>query len=871
MTKATSKCWLILTVLLLLCTPWLMGAATAQAQVTDATSLEAHEGVSQHLGDAYDLRLAGLFVDGVDVDAIEFFYSTENMWLPFPEVTDHLQVAWTGEANKLRLISPGGEATIGVDLILYYEGRLYISSKALSDSLSVGLAFNDSEYSVEITLPWWKSQKVRTAAVAKPLIPDFEPAPFSVNALRLDQQAAGGDARDTDYFTELSGAGRLLDGTWRFDLNKRPGASVTPQEYFWIAAENNAQWMIGNQTTSAHPLLPFSEFTGVQGAWSNEAFQNSSYEDITRNNFTRSLGVPVRDITGVAEPGSFAELVIEGRSAGFTRTRLDGTYEFLDVQLPSSQFNRIEVRVRRSASGAVIETQDYSNVNSALLLSEGRHLLYAGAGVKGDPLHPTLADNTEPGGLLQWRYGISDRMTLELLQQDISENGYSLVGLTAGFGNNWLASLSLAAGSNGAQAYLAELTGFGDDWQLRARSRTYDPQFLSSNTLAEQYTHEIDARHVLTDQITWGVIGRNEQIGELETRFLKPGIQWRPVNNVGFSLWPNYEGNYRLDANAFMGPKGRVSYSYEDRRQEADYRFDLTDNHIYYASVREFEDSATRFESGVLWYPDRGDNRSQVSAALLANSDGNYGYSIQADWNLLPGIFSRLELRDEPLDLSDMSGGFRFMVTITAEYAFSSWRPRPATAGRTFNRTGSISGTIRLPEGARPGEPIERVSLQMNGTSHEAAMSGGYFSIAGIEPGIYQVRLDNEFLPLEVVAANDIPVVKISSGAVTNLVLDAIVEYSIAGRVSNPDGSPAAGARVTVEHPDGSTDRYMTDLHGLYRADKLTPGQYRISAAIKQDGLVYVSETSVIGVQDFLFGQDLQLSQNSKAWPSDKG
>lgn len=871
MAKGTLKRWLFVPALCWFCSLWMMGAAAVQAKETDISWLEAHEGVRQELSDAYALRLAGLFVDGVDVDAIELFYATQGMWLPFPEVTDHLQVAWAGEAGEIQLVTPGGEATIGVDLILYYEGRLYISSKALTDSLAIDLEFNDSEYAVDITLPWWRSQERGTAAVHEQWVADFQPEPFSISALRLDQQAAGGDARDTAYFTELSGSGRLLDGAWRFDLNKRPGGSVTPQEYFWITAQDNAQWLAGNQTTSAHPLLPFSEFTGIQSAWSNEAFQNSSYDDITRNNFTRSLGVPVRDITGVAEPGSFAELVIEGRSVGFTRTRLDGTYEFLDVQLPSSQFNRIEVRVRRSASGSVIETHDYSNVNSALLLSKGRHLLYAGAGVKGDPLHPTLADNNDPGGLLQWRYGISDRMTVELLQQDISENSYSLIGLTAGFGNNWLASLSVAAGSNGSQGYLAEVTGFGDDWQIRGRSRSYDPQFLNSNTLSEQYTHEVDARHALTDQITWGVIGRNEQIGEIQTRFLKPGVQWRPAPNIGFSLWPTYEGSYRLDANAFMGPKGRVSYSYEDQRQEADYRFDLTDNHTYYASVRELGDSATRFESGVLWYPDRADNRSQLSAAILANSDGSFGYSVQADWNLLPGIFSRVELRDEPVDLSDMSGGFRFMVTLTAEYSFSSWRPRPATAGRTFNRTGSISGTIRLPEGVRLGEPLDRVSLQMNGTSHQAEISGGYFSVAGIEPGLYQVRLDNEFLPLEVVAANDIPVVKVSSGAVTNIVLDAIVEYSIAGRVSNSDGSPASGAKVSVEHPDGSVDRYITDSHGLYRADRLTPGQYRISATIEADGTIYASETSLIAVQDFLFGQDLKISRNSNTAPEQRG
>ena len=808
-------------------------------------------------------RLVGLVIDGEEVGSEIILWRADNFWLPYPALLDYLGVSARRKGGELRLTTPGGEVTLDPGALLNHHGELYISRDTLRDRLHIDIAFDSARYAVRMQLSWWSGSGAR-ARQLPPREPDFRPPSFSVSQLRLDQHFTGGEQIETTYYTELTGAGRLASGVWRVELEKAEEFDLVPQEYFWVNAREQQQWLLGKQTTTAHPLLPGREFTGVQSAWSNRPFQQDYYEDLTRNDFTRSLGIGVKDISGRARPGSIAELLVDDQRAAVTRVRLDGSYDFSGVQLPGRQFNRVVVRIREPGSGTLLEEQDFSGVNSDLLLEGGRQVLYGGAGVRGNPLHPDY-DGTDGAGLLQWRAGLSNRVTVEALYQELDETPYALAGLTTTLGERWLASGSVASADGGANAWQLETTGFGEQWQFRHLSREFEPAFRANPE--REFTHEAELRHSVTDTWTWGVLGRRERSYERDIDFVLPGAHWRPTRSAAITAWPNYEGDYRIDFRTWTGAGGRFSYTWEDHRQEADYRTDLPGGITWFNAVRDEPSRSARFETGLQWLPDDGDERSRLAGSLIANEDGEMGYALQFDWLLLPGIFSRLEVRDEPEETGVYAQGFRAMWTLTADFSFTGFRPRPASSGRSFNRAGSISGRLVAADGmpARAGG-VEQVTVLVDGHARRAVMEGDYFHLANLRPGTYNLRLDAESLPLEVVPEARTYVVEVGSGAVTDVRLQVQREYAAAGRVIDQSGTPVVDALIEVTGSDGFLRRVRSDRFGLYRVDGLAPGSYR-AAVLSVDGVAPAGTAirQLTVADDFLFDQDLVLTRRAAA------
>jgi len=849
----------------------LAGAVLAASALATAAGQESGSTVSWLQAAAPELsaqtpqesRLVGLLIDGEEVGSEVILWQADNFWLPYPALLDYLGISTRRDGGELRLTTPGGEVSLDPGALLHYRDALYISRDTLRDRLHIDIAFDPARYAVRMQLSWWNGSGA-TAQQLTPPEPDFRPPSFSVSQLRLDQHFIGGEEIETTYYTELTGAGRLASGVWRAELEKAEGFDLVPQEYFWVDARERQQWLVGKQTTTAHPLLPGREFTGLQSAWSNRPFQQDYYEDLTRNDFTRSLGIAVKDISGRARPGSIAELLVDDQRAAVTRVRLDGSYDFTGVQLPGRQFNRVVVRIREPGSGTVLEEQDFSGVNSELLLEGGRQVLYGGAGVRGNPLHPDY-DGTDGAGLLQWRAGLSDRVTVEALYQELDETPYALAGLTTTLGERWLASGSVASADGGANAWQLETTGFGEQWQFRHLSREFEPAFRANPE--REFTHEAELRHNLTNTLTWGVLGRRERAYERDIDFVLPGAHWRPTRSAAISAWPNYEGDYRVDFRTWTGAGGRFSYTWEDHRQEADYRTDLPGGITWFNAVRDEPSRSARFETGLQWLPDDGDERSRLAGSLIANEDGEMGYALQFDWLLLPGIFSRLEVRDEPEETGVYARGFRAMWTLTADFSFTGFSPRPASSGRSYTRAGSISGRLVSGDGA-PARThgVEQVSVLLDGHARRAVVEGDYFHLANLRPGTYRLRLDAEFLPLEVVPDPKSYVVEVGSGAVTDVRLQVEREYAAAGRITDGSGIPVADALIEINGPEGFLRRVRSDRFGLYRIDGLAPGTYTVTVrAVDGVALTAAPTRALTVVDDFLFNQDLVLAQPAPA------
>jgi protocatechuate 3,4-dioxygenase beta subunit len=133
------------------------------------------------------------------------------------------------------------------------------------------------------------------------------------------------------------------------------------------------------------------------------------------------------------------------------------------------------------------------------------------------------------------------------------------------------------------------------------------------------------------------------------------------------------------------------------------------------------------------------------------------------------------------------------------------------------------------------------------------------FHIGNLQPGIYHVRLDNEHLPIELVPDGKSLWVKVAHGAVTRVDFSAQLQFGVAGRVTREDGSFVARSKLWILDEDGNTRlSTYTDQFGLYRADGLTPGRYRVEA-VGDDKETVAAATEFTISDDFLFGIDLTL------------
>lgn len=103
--------------------------------------------------------------------------------------------------------------------------------------------------------------------------------------------------------------------------------------------------------------------------------------------------------------------------------------------------------------------------------------------------------------------------------------------------------------------------------------------------------------------------------------------------------------------------------------------------------------------------------------------------------------------------------------------------------------------------------------------------------------------------------------VKVSHGAVTEVNFLTELQFGVAGRVTREDGSFVARSKLWILDDDGNTRvSTYTDQFGLYRADGLTPGRYRVEV-VGDDAQIVSAATEFQISDDFLFGVDLTLPE----------
>jgi hypothetical protein len=817
----------------------------------------------------YSRRIVGLVTDEGERGDLDVVFDGTEHYLPVRPFAALIGAEATARDDSLVFVTPAGEARVAARELHALDGELYVRESTIRGSFSTPIRFDAARYALVLELPWWRAGGGPRGRRVAPE-PDRRPTPVALSGIRVDYQymhAADADQHVVDY--RLDGA--LAEGGWRVNVEQDFAGETVPDEYFWLRAFDRRQVLVGFQEVLPHPLLPSAPFTGGQVLFSNAPLDPLQSYGLTQSDFARSLARPQQDIRGTTQPGAIVELRIDGRVAARARARLDGTYEFVGVELPSRGHADVEVLVFDRSYATLIDRIDYSRSSSELLLAQGHQVFLLGGGEAGNVLDSRTPARAEgAAGLVQWRRGLTDRLTAEAVVMNDGIDTYQQAGLAAALGARWVGALGVAADGSG-RALQGELAGFGARWRFDYYGEERGDGYQQYGARS---AHDIRYEYRAGASLWLGLRGRHDAADvrdgstDDDNSFLLPGISWTPDPSLDVRAWPNAEGTYRFDTRYRANANTLSTYSYEDEQHTLELSYWRPSGMEYYTRFDYDAARDSRAEAGVRFALES-DYRSFFQAALIGTDAGKLGYFASAEKTLVPGFYASLELRDEPyrgdVDLGGQSavgaahaGVYDTRVVqlrLTADLALAGRRLVPADTRVAYSTTGSIAGAIAV-EGAPDGVDFDGVTLLVDGHAHAVPSRDGRFYVGNLRPGVYRVRLSQASLPIELTPDDESYWVKVAQGAATRVDFAASVRYGVAGRVVGGDGAPRAGVAVRVLDVAGNVAaQSQTDAFGLYRVDGLRPGAYAIEV---DDGSARGRREFAISTA-FLFGVDVAL------------
>lgn len=809
----------------------------------------------------YSRQLVGLFVDGVEQSAITGVFDGQQYLLPLATIMEAASISISTDSVEngregIRLNTPGGRATLAPADLRVVEGQVLVLQSALADKLLIDTRFDQASYAIYLELPWNQPGFLPVDQSAQPT-PQFEPPAASIRNLRADLNYVSSGAYDGwmgDYFA----AGNLAEGTWRFRVQQDDEGNARPFEYYWSRDFQNSQALIGNTDFSLHPLLPSVEQTGVQFLYSSAPIPRSRSRVISGANRSRGIANGIRNIEGVATPGSVAELRVDGGILARTRVRLDGTYDFLNVELPTRGYSEVMVYILDRSTGTLLDTQNYSRRSGIELLSDGQHTVFATLGAQGNPLD-NQQQSLGSATAAQWRYGISEDLTLELGRQRVGGVDGTEAALSMALFRNWFASLGYASTFD-RDATGLDLEGGNGVWSFDFRAREYQMTgVLEPTEERRQWSRYLNYRYEFTENLTLGLVGRDVSTSFETESFILPSASWTNRRSLSVAAYPNINGNYRLDSRFSPTRAATARYAYESDRHLVDYRHRNGQGQEYYVNYRTGRSLSDRMELGLV-HNSENLLLGRVQMGLVTNG-GRFGYNLDWESRLLPGFNSRLRLARGGYDVGiyedEQEEELYLQWQMTLDFAVAQSRIVPADTSWGSLSSAALTGEVLL--GGRrvtSGDNIERIELVIDGDSHTAIVEAGRYYLDGLEPGLHKITIDSRFLPIQLMPGDNQDYwVRLDAGAATEVPLVLEARYAIAGRVRNVDGDNVQGQQLTILNEAGrKVGMAYTDQYGLYRADSLAPGKYYVIAEENGERL---SAIEVEITDAFLFEQDL--------------
>lgn len=807
------------------------------------------------LAAAQERLLVAISVKGREVATDEVLRDGAELLLPLPQFATWTACSLEGEGGTLRLVTDLGAVTLPPDAIRVIEGVHYLKQGFAEKRLSVHLAYDPAELTLHLDVPWGTQVK-RSAAQAP--VPNAVPAATSVSKIREDLFYSEQDGVGTTSSSTLL-AGRLAGGNWRVRVDSDFAGNPNLQEYAWMTSWKRNLLLVGEQRLALHPLLSGLELTGGQYAWTNRPLTlypqlaGEGRELIPRNT------QPVATFRGQGPPGGLAELRIDGAAVARVTIGLDGWYEFLDLQLPARQLSRVEAYVYARDNLLVPVAVVAHDVSlSEYLLPAGTVIHMAGAGVEGNLANQALqgTETHRGAGFYQWRYGVSGSLTLEGALQRSNGIEQAEAGVVAKLARNLVATAGVGYG-NDHGGYQAEVDWQRALWRLSAHALERPTGFAGDGT-TEEIDRGLDFVLRPSTSLEVGVIAHHRQADGETVNFARPGITWRPLRGLSVRAWPDLDGHYLSELFWDLGRDTRLILTRQDHTI-ADLTTGLAGRYLVSFGTEFGGPVVDRF-SAVVRKPSLGRWSPDMSVGAIV-SGGRAGVLLGANLPLSPGLLLRGEYQSVPMSRAQGSpASARLVLGLSTDLALAGKRLVPADNMPWFQDRGAIAGRVTVADGDRKFGSLSDVVVLLNGRPATRTQPGGSFFIGNLAPGVYQVELDQENLPIELMPQGRTVAAKVEAAAVTNVQLVVRPEYGVAGRARDRNGRPSAGVTVELLNALGAALKSdVTDQFGLFRIDGVPPGSYtlRVAPSVCGGGAVAGGERAIVVRGDFLFDEDL--------------
>jgi hypothetical protein len=249
------------------------------------------------------------------------------------------------------------------------------------------------------------------------------------------------------------------------------------------------------------------------------------------------------------------------------------------------------------------------------------------------------------------------------------------------------------------------------------------------------------------------------------------------------------------------------------------------------------------------WYP--AENHKNFIEIGLSHSEAKKGGYLSWNTYTRPGFDVQLQYEHYANRNSDPTRVFWLRTRLNVVKSGRKYMP---TKERLQNlRLGTISGALIDPQGNKLN--LSEVTMRVNGRPQFEPAINGRYTINNLQPGIYELSVDEDDLPIELVPKETNAYVEVKASAVTNVDFTIEEYYGFAGFVSK-NGKPLKNTLLAVTDENNElVKNTLTDDFGYYRVDDLTPATYEIQVPGHKNAAI-----QVVLVGDYLFDRNIEIN-----------
>jgi len=782
-------------------------------------------------GKNLNLYVMPLIINGLQSETLVEVATSSDQQDHYVKLDDFVQalgLQMVEEDQQYTIDTPIGTAWIAKDNSRIVNDYWVVDINHLSEVLAMDIEVDPSSFAIRISSLWLTSLQTRPQVDIRPgddpITPDINSSDNSLSYLRSEYFFRHQNSQTTKY-SETEAGGRLLSGAWHLTARDYLDGDLYLEDYTWIKTRDNSRLMIGNHVVSLNPLIESTDFTGVQFAWANQGIQ-PFLRNIRSRQLINDANGSVRSFSGQGVPGGLVELRIEGVKLATTLTRLDGRYEFNDVEIPAGTYVQTEAWIYKpNESGVPHRIEDLSRFNSNRNLANNTWLVQGGLGLDGNLVEQ---DNLEQAGYLRSQYTFNQHLTINSIIQSIDGSDVSLLGVSGYWGHIGYWELDTAfMGSQ--QAWRVETHNMHGNWVFRGGAQHRPDGWIDEGIVArdDQYAELMynGNRKLQVSLISRRIENENDDIS-----YTLPAATWRPHTRVTLQARPDYNGDYVYRGHWKINHNQQLNLFSDPNENALLWNYRINSQQQVNVQHQHRDDDVVR--SSVIYHHfSRGIQSLGWSVGLIA---GKYdvGYLAQADYEFIPGLKVRGQVIKDPIgssagEMADTVYG----LNVVGSFNVNRGQLTRGQQYRVLNNTGTISGRI-ISDTENIDHDFSGLWILLNGQRQTKTEKGGQFSVQNLDPGIYQVTLDLAGLPLELAPVKEQFWVEVAANANSALAFELQLMLGISGQLFADSGLAIIDEVYQITDSDGQPVKHgKTNRFGQFRSDGLPPGRYTITTS----------------------------------------